>query len=85
MGRYSTVAVVGAVFSALASLVVASSGCQVVNGNTFCKEVKQMMYENIVAESLSYQDVVEMDSNGCKCEKQPKTYSGSLAPLDEQV
>lgn len=85
MGRYMTVAIVGAAFSVFVSLAAASSGCQVVNGNTFCKEVKQMMYENIVAESLSYQDVIKMDSNGCKCEKQPKAYSGSLAPLDEQV
>lgn len=82
MARYSVVALA---FAMLASIATASDGCQVLNGNYYCKEVDQITYENIGADSMSYQDVVRMSSDGCVCQKQPKSYSGKMAPLDEQV
>ncbi|TGZ81894.1 hypothetical protein EX30DRAFT_239090 [Ascodesmis nigricans] len=81
----SSAALMGIALSVLTSFAAASNNCQVLNGNTFCKEVNQILYENIGAGGLSYDDVVKMDKEGCVCKKEPKTYSGKMAPLDEQL
>lgn len=84
--RSATSTVLGGALAALSLLsLTAADGCQTLNGNTFCKEVDHIKYENIGASGLGYSDVVKMDPNGCVCQKSELTYSGPLAPLDSEV
>ena len=87
MVRTATSTFLGGALAALSLLSLAASdnGCQTLNGNTYCKEVDHIKYENIGASGLGYSDVVKMDPTGCVCKKSELTYSGPLAPLDSEV
>jgi hypothetical protein len=62
----------------------ANAQCKTINNVPYCKEVDHIMYTNIGG-SGKYDDVVFMDGKTCQCDKKPKTFSGSMAPLDEEV
>ncbi|CCX33368.1 Similar to Protein TOS1; acc. no. P38288 [Pyronema omphalodes CBS 100304] len=62
----------------------ANAQCKTINNVPYCKEVDHIMYTNIGG-SGKYDDVVFMDGKTCQCDKKPKTFSGSMAPLDEEL
>jgi hypothetical protein len=72
------------VLGALAGSAVANPGCKTINSIAYCEAVDHITYSNI-RDTGSYDDVVNMDSKTCACDTKPKSYSGNLAPLDEQV
>lgn len=68
-------------FTALLTNVAAQlPGCSESAGNWYCNKTSAVTYNNF-GKSGEYDRVVDM--NGCKTAKQ--AYSGSLAPLDEEV
>lgn len=69
--------------SALTALV-AADGCVFHEGNYYCNAVEAITYEN-VGYSGTYKDVVEMNSQTCGCEMKDKSFSGPLAPFDEEL
>ncbi|ELR07172.1 target of Sbf [Pseudogymnoascus destructans] len=60
-----------------------ASGSILDGGNYFCQLVDAIQYSN-VGHAGSYNKVTSMGSDG-KCATTPVPYSGSLAPLDEEV
>lgn len=58
-------------------------GSTLSGGNWYCQPVKAIQYSN-VGHSGSYNKVTGMSSGGV-CSNTPTKYSGSLAPLDEEV
>ncbi|KAK9469141.1 putative TOS1-like glycosyl hydrolase-domain-containing protein [Lipomyces arxii] len=69
----------------LALLAVASTttaDCTFMGGNYYCDDVSAVAYDN-VGFSGSYNDVTSMDN--CQCETAPVSFSGPLAPLNEDV
>jgi hypothetical protein len=61
-----------------------AKGSKEVSGNWFCQPVQAIQYSN-VGSSGSYQQVTNMNSQTGSCQSQTKSYSGPLAPLDEEV
>ena len=61
-----------------------AKGTKEVSGNWFCQPVQAIQYSN-VGSSGSYQQVINMNSQTDSCQSQTKSYSGPLAPLDEEV
>lgn len=81
----------GAIIALAALLLVRSAvadmcamGSEEVDGNWFCQSVKAIQYSN-VGSFGSYQQITNMDDQTGSCQSQPKSYSGPLAPLDEEV
>ncbi|KAK8141313.1 target of Sbf, partial [Beauveria asiatica] len=67
---------------AAASLTQQCSGTAVnEGGNFFCGAVQHILYQGIGG-SGSYEAVKSMSATG-ECQKETKTFSGPLAPLDE--
>lgn len=60
-----------------------ASGSTLDGGNYFCQLVDAIQYSN-VGHAGAYNKVTSMGSDG-KCATTPVSYSGSLAPLDEEV
>lgn len=54
------------------------------SGQPFCKAVDRITYTNF-GTSGSYNRVVSMDVAAGTCMSEPFSFSGSLAPLDEEV
>ena len=52
-------------------------------GNWYCQEVEAITYTGI-GSSGSYNKITNMGSDGT-CSSTPQAFSGSLAPLDEEV
>ncbi|KGQ12061.1 Protein TOS1 [Beauveria bassiana D1-5] len=76
------VAAVAAASMAGASLTQQCSGSAVnEGGNFFCGAVQHILYQGIGG-SGSYEAVKSMSATG-ECQKETKTFSGPLAPLDE--
>lgn len=73
----------------LAATVVAnkrdlcSDGSTDDSGNYYCQEVSGIVYTGVGGEG-SYNAVTDMPSSG-DCSSTPSTYSGSMAPLDQEV
>ncbi|KAI9648242.1 target of Sbf [Ciborinia camelliae] len=67
----------------LSSAVSSVSGCSEVSGNWYCNPVDAVMYSNVGAPG-TYNQVTNMASNGV-CSSTPKSFSGPLSPLDEEV
>ncbi|KAK9323436.1 putative TOS1-like glycosyl hydrolase-domain-containing protein [Lipomyces orientalis] len=67
---------------ALGASLAAASACTEINGNYYCDAVKAVAYENI-GFSGSYDDVTSMDD--CSCSMSSTSFSGSLAPMNEDV
>ncbi|TGO78427.1 hypothetical protein BELL_0067g00230 [Botrytis elliptica] len=59
------------------------SGCSEVSGNWFCNPVDAILYSNVGAPG-TYNQVTDMSSDGI-CSSTPKSFSGPLSPLDEEV
>jgi hypothetical protein len=57
---------------------------QELNGNWFCQPVKAIQYSN-VGSSGSYRQITDMSSQTGSCQYKMKSFSGPLAPLDEEV
>lgn len=72
------------VLSSLSTAVKAD--CQLSSdGNYYCAQTDAVIYSN-VGFSGSYLDVTSMDESSCACTQgSSTTFSGSLAPLDEEV
>ncbi|OBT69961.1 hypothetical protein VE03_00651 [Pseudogymnoascus sp. 23342-1-I1] len=60
-----------------------ASGSTLDAGNYFCQAVNAIQYSN-VGHAGSYNKVTSMGSDG-SCASSPVSYTGSLAPLDEEV
>lgn len=75
-------------FSSVAStaLLAASvhAGCDYVDGNYYCSETNAVVYSN-VGYSGHYSDVTSMDESTCVCSQSSVSFSGSLAPLNEEL
>lgn len=54
------------------------------NGNWYCQKVDAITYTGLSG-SGSYNKVTSMDSSASTCGSSPQAYSGSMAPLDEEV
>ncbi|KAK9243671.1 putative TOS1-like glycosyl hydrolase-domain-containing protein [Lipomyces tetrasporus] len=67
---------------ALGASLAAASSCTEINGNYYCNSVKAVAYENI-GFSGSYEDVTSMDD--CSCSTSSTSFSGSLAPMNEDI
>lgn len=86
--KYSAATVLA--IASLAGFVAANSGSctaarPVVNSVPYCNEVQHIRYKNVVSPGGSYELVTHMDPDTCACEKSVGTFSGALAPLDEDV
>lgn len=58
-------------------------GSEFVEGNWYCQAVNAIQYTN-VGSAGTYKDVTNMGADGT-CTMQDKSYSGPIAPLDEEV
>ena len=55
-----------------------------IKGNWYCSEVTAVTYANFPGVG-SYEQVTDMDADSGECSSVRYDYSGSLAPLDEEV
>lgn len=63
----------------------ASAWCDLSDdGNYYCGSTKKVSYAN-VGFSGSYDLVTKMDSSSGSCSSEPKSFSGKLSPLDEDL
>lgn len=62
----------------------ASSSCTEILGNYYCDETSQITYANVGFDG-SYNDVTSFDSSSCTCGSEKVSFSGSLAPLNEEL
>ena len=61
-----------------------AKGSKEISGNWFCQPVQAIQYSNVGSPG-SYQQITNMNSQTGSCQSQTKSYSGPLAPLDEEV
>lgn len=74
-----------AAFAAIAKLSSAEKCTHdPINSIQYCHSAESITYSNIGG-SGKYMDVVNMDSDACTCEMAPRSFSGKLAPLSEEV
>ena len=79
MSRGILVALAIAAFS-----VGANSQCQEIAGNYYCDQTDAITYNNI-GFSGTYNQITSMDSSSCQCSSSPTSFSGGLAPLNDEV
>ncbi len=60
-----------------------SQGSTLEGGNYYCAAVKAIQYKGIGTPG-TYQQITEMREDGT-CSSVPKSFSGPLSPLDEEV
>lgn len=77
--KFATLSIIAA---ALVGTV--NAGCQNIGGNYYCAQTNKWIYNN-VGFSGSYNDVTSMDENSGTCSSTPFPFSGTLAPLDEEL
>lgn len=63
---------------------VVNADCTLSGGNYYCSETDAVVYSN-VGYSGTYQDVTSMDETSCACSQDSYSFSGTLAPLDEEL
>ncbi|CCK68067.1 Tos1p KNAG_0A03880 [Huiozyma naganishii CBS 8797] len=81
--KISTLSSTVGLLAGLAKLVAAD--CSLSNdGNYYCATTNAIIYSN-VGVSATYNDVTLMDETTCACSSQQVSFSGSLAPLDEEL
>lgn len=69
----------------LAGLAAANSaGCGESGGNWYCQPIERVAYTG-VGTTGSYQAVTGMDASTGACAMSPQSFSGAMAPLDEDV
>lgn len=74
-----------AAFAAIAKLASAGSCAhEPINSIPYCHSTDSITYDNI-GFAGNYDDVVDMNSDTCTCKMAPKSFSGKLAPLNEEV
>lgn len=71
-------------FAALATLTAVNAECQNLGGNYYCNSVQQIIYDNVGFDG-TYQEVVDMDLKACTCNYATRSFSGSFAPLNEEL
>jgi hypothetical protein len=75
----------GLLLSLAQALDHCASGSTEINGNWYCQAVQRIAYENVGATG-TYNKVDGMSTdNGGYCSSTPFTYSGTLAPFDEDL
>lgn len=55
-----------------------------INGNWYCSSIKAITYTNF-PDTGHYNKITHMDPSSGECTQQRHDYSGSLAPLNEEV
>lgn len=81
--KVSSIAVLAAAGSASAFVKDCTGTAFNEGGNWFCGAVNHILYDGIKGDG-SYQAVTKMTDGG-ECQRETKTYSGPLAPLDRDV
>ncbi|KAL7271057.1 target of Sbf [Rhizina undulata] len=77
--------IVGSIAALSAFSGLASATCNtVINSIPYCNEVDSITYSNI-GFTGTYNDVVGMDSDSCTCSWSSTSFSGPMAPLDEEL
>jgi len=76
--------VLAAILAAAFQLSNAQSGCQQIDGNYYCSQTNAISFNNI-GFSGSYNQITNMDSTSCSCSSSPVSFSGPLAPLNDEV
>lgn len=72
-------------FVAIAAFSVgANAQCQQIDGNYYCGATHAITYNN-VGFSGTYNQITGMDSTTCQCSSNPTSFSGGLAPLNQEV
>ena len=61
-----------------------SPSSEKITGNTYCASVDKITYQG-VGGTGSYNKITNMDPKSGSCSSVPFSYSGSLAPLNEEV
>lgn len=77
----------GAVFAAVftgANADLCTDGSVNDGGNWYCQEVSAITYTGLEG-SGSYNKITNMDSTSGSCSSSAYGYSGTMAPLDEEV
>jgi hypothetical protein len=64
--------------------VGANAQCQEIAGNYYCDQTDAITYKN-VGFSGTYDQVTSMDTSPCLCSSNPTSFSGGLAPLNDEV
>ncbi|KAL8684544.1 MAG: hypothetical protein Q9224_006284, partial [Gallowayella concinna] len=62
----------------------AAGTAQQIGGNWYCSEVKAITYSNFPGTG-TYNKITNMDSETGQCTSEKHTYSGSLAPMSEEL
>ncbi|KAG0671106.1 target of Sbf [Pichia californica] len=81
--RFST-SLLYTIATTLVSTTSVNAGCSYISGNYYCSEVSAIQYEGI-GFSGSYNDVTNMDETTCQCTSSESAFSGTMAPLDEEL
>ncbi|KAK0118145.1 target of Sbf [Cadophora gregata] len=61
-----------------------SKGSKMMEGNSYCQEVKSVKYLNVGKQGGVYKEVIGMDGTGT-CETRAKHFAGHLAPFNEEL
>lgn len=72
-----------AILAAMALAGAAEAQCQNIAGNYYCSETNLVQYQN-VGYSGTYDRVTSFNTDG-SCSWTPQAFSGSLAPLNEEL
>jgi len=72
------------VAAALAKADDCAAGSTDIAGNWYCQAVDTIQYTGFGG-SGTYNQITNMNSANGQCSSQPVSYSGSMAPLDEEV
>ena len=75
---------VSSVFPEVATQACAYGSAQLYKGNWYCSAVKAITYTNFPGTG-SYNKVTYMNASNGQCTQERYAYSGSLAPLNEEV
>lgn len=71
-------------FHGVAAQACAQGTAKEINGNWYCSPVKAITYTNFPGTG-SYDKITNMDAKSGQCSSTRYEYSGSLAPLNEEV
>ena len=84
MSKYLLIAIATSVsiLSSAHAQACANGAASEINGNWYCQPVNAISYLNMGTPG-SYNKITSMD--GGQCGSTPQSYSGSIAPLDEEV
>lgn len=81
--KFST-SILYTIATALFSASTVTAGCDYIGGNYYCNSVSAIQYQNLGFQG-SYNDVTNMDETSCECSSEVFSFSGTMAPLDEEL